>query len=248
MTTPRTTSDRSAEALPTSWQRLLALSGIAFAVLLVVGFFLSGGDTPDYTAADQEWTTWAENNELKSRIGAFLTLIAGFVFLHFAGTIRTVLGTAEATVRGSGQLARTAFAGAVTGITGITMAIVMIAGASAAGADADPVVIRAVASATVGPFLVAAMGFAALLAAAGLLTLRSGVFARWIGIVALLGAVAFFVTFFTLIVGPGEDSVFGYGFFVGFLAIAIWSIATSIARYRAVATTAQEMPATEADS
>jgi len=248
MTTPRTTSDRSAEALPTSWQRLLALSGIAFAVLLVVGFFLSGGDTPDYTAADQEWTTWAENNELKSRIGAFLTLIAGFVFLHFAGTIRTVLGTAEATVRGSGQLARTAFAGAVTGITGITMAIVMIAGASAAGADADPVVIRAVASATVGPFLVAAMGFAALLAAAGLLTLRSGVFARWIGIVALLGAVAFFVTFFTLIVGPGEDSVFGYGFFVGFLAIAIWSIATSIARYRAVATTAQELPAIEADS
>jgi len=248
MTTPRTTSDRSAEALPTSWQRLLALSGIAFAVLLVVGFFLSGGDTPDYTAADQEWTTWAENNELKSRIGAFLTLIAGFVFLHFAGTIRTVLGTAEATVRGSGQLARTAFAGAVTGITGITMAIVMIAGASAAGADADPVVIRAVASATVGPFLVAAMGFAALLAAAGLLTLRSGVFARWIGIVALLGAVAFFVTFFTLIVGPGEDSVFGYGFFGGFLAIAIWSIATSIASYRAVATTAQEMPATEADS
>lgn len=248
MTTPRTTSDRSAEALPTSWQRLLALSGIAFAVLLVVGFFLSGGDTPDYTAADQEWTTWAENNELKSRIGAFLTLIAGFVFLHFAGTIRSVLGSAEATVRGSGQLARTAFAGAVTGITGITMAIVMIAGASAAGADADPVVIRAVASATVGPFLVAAMGFAALLAAAGLLTLRSGVFARWIGIVALLGAVAFFVTFFTLIVGPGEDSVFGYGFFVGFLAIAIWSIATSIARYRAVATTAQELPATEADS
>jgi hypothetical protein len=79
MTTPRTTSDRSADALPTSWQRLLALSGIPFAVLLVVGFFLSGGDTPDYTAADQEWTTWAENNELKSRIGAFLTLIAGFV-------------------------------------------------------------------------------------------------------------------------------------------------------------------------
>ena len=201
-------------------------------MLLVVGFFLSGGDTPDYTAADQEWTNWAENNELKSRIGAFLTLIAGFVFLHFAGTIRSVLGTAEATVRGSGQLAQAAFAGAVTGITGITMAIVMIAGASAEGADADPVVIRAVASATVGPFLVAAMGFAALLAAAGLLTLRSGVFARWIGIVALLGAVAFFITFFTPLAGPGEDSVFGYGFFLGFLAIAIWSIATSIARYR----------------
>ena len=237
MTSLRTTSDRSADPSPTPWQRLPALSGIAFAVLLSVGFFISGGDTPDYTAADQEWTNWADDNELKSRIGAFLSLIAGFVFLHFTGTIRSVLGSAEATVRGSVQLARTAFAGALTGITGITMAIVMIAGASAAGGDANPVVIRAVATATVGPFLVAAMGFAAWLAAAGLLTLRSGVFARWVGLVALLGAVAFFITFFTLIVGPGEDSVFGYGFFVGFLALATWSIATSIARYRAMATT-----------
>lgn len=41
---------------------------------------------------------------------------------------------------------------------------------------------------------------------------RSGVFARWIGIVALLGAVTFFIAFFTLIDGPTEDSVFGYGF------------------------------------
>jgi succinate dehydrogenase/fumarate reductase cytochrome b subunit len=236
MTALRTTSDRSADALPTSWQRLPALSGIAFAVLLIVGFFLSGANTPDSTAADQEWTNWAENNELRSRVGGFLTLIAGFVFLHFAGTIRSVLGRAEATVRGSGQLARTAFAGAVTGITGITMAIVMITGATAGGADADPVVIRAVALAPVGPFLVGAMGFAALLGAAGLLTLRSRVFARWIGIVALVGAVAFFITFFAVLVGPGEDSVFGYGFFVGFLAIAIWSIATSLVLYRSATT------------
>ena len=92
------------------------------------------------------------------------------------------------------------------------------------------------------------MGFAAWLAAAGLVTLRSGAFARWIGIVALLGAVAFFITLFTLIAGPGEDSLPGYGFFVGFLALATWSIATSIAAYRAVGTTAHELPATEADS
>ena len=232
MTPLRTTSDRLADPSPTPWQRLPALSGIAFAVLLSVGFFISGGDTPDYTATDQAWTNWADENKTKSGIGALLTLIAGVVGLHFAGTIRSVLGSAEATVRGSGQLAWTAYAGAVTGITGITMAIVMIAGASAEGADASPVVIRAMASTTVGPFLVAAMGFAALLATAGLVTLRSGVFARWAGIVALLGGLAFFVTFFTLIVGPGEDSVFGYGFFVGFLALATWSIATSIARYR----------------
>jgi hypothetical protein len=175
-------------------------------------------------------------------------LLPGFVFLHFAGTIRSVLGTAETTVRGSAQLARVALAGALIGIAGMTTAIVMIAAASSEGADANPVVSRAVTTASAGPFLVAAMGFAALLAAAGLLTLRSGVFARWTGVMALVGALSFLITFLTLIAGTGEDSVFRFGFFPGVLALVIWSIATSIARYRAVVTTARDFVATEADT
>jgi len=109
-------------------------------------------------------------------------------------------------------------------VTGITMAVIMIAGATAEGAEADPVVSKAVASATVGPFLVGAMGFAASLTATGLLILRSHVFARWIAIVALLGGASFFIAFFTLLSGPSHDSIFGYGFFPGFLALTIWSI------------------------
>jgi len=146
------------------------------------------------------------------------------------------------------QLAWVAFAGALIGITGITMAIVTINAATVEGADANLVVSRAVATATTGVFLVAAMEFAAMLAAAGLLTLRSGIFARWIGMVAVIGALAFSITFFTLAEGTSEDSVFGYGFFPGFLALGIWSIATSMARCRVVATTARESIATEADS
>ena len=238
----------SSDTLPPSWQRLLALSGVVFAVLFLVGWFASGGDAPDYAAGDQEWTEWAKDNEWRSRIGAFAMLLAGFVFLHFVGTIRSVLGTAETSVRGSAQLARVAFAGALIGIAGMTTAIVMVSAATTEGADANPVVSRAVATSLAGPFLLSAMGFAALLAAAGLLTLRSGVFARWVGIVALLGAISFLITFLTLIAGTGEDSVFGFGFFPGVLALVIWSIATSIARYRAVATTAREFVATEADT
>ena len=214
--------------------RVLALSGIAFAVLLVLGWFLSGGDTPDYTAADEVWIDWAESNRSRSGIGAFLILLAGFVFLHFAGTIRSVFERAEATVRGSVQLAHVAFAGAITGIVGITMAIVIIGAATSVGADADPLVSRAVATASAGPYLVAAMGFAALLGAAGVLTLQTGVFARWTGIVALIGAVAFLITSMTLLAGTDQDSWAGYGFLPGILSLAIWSIATSAARYRAV--------------
>jgi hypothetical protein len=232
--TSHVSAEQSANSLPLSWQRLLALSGVAFAVLFFVGWFASGGDAPDYGASDQDWTSWASDNQWKSRIGAFVMLLAGFVFLHFAATIRPALGDAEARAGGSVQLARVAFAGAITGIAGMVMAIVIISSATTEGADADPVVTRAIASSSAGPFLLSAMGFAALLLTAGLLTLRSGVFARWTGVVALIGAVGFLVAFAAVLSGLGEDSLFGFGFFPGVLALVVWSIATSVARYRAL--------------
>ena len=164
--------DSSTDAVPGGLERVLALSGIAFAVLLVLGWFLSAGDAPDYTAANEDWIDWAEDNRSRSGIGAFFMLLAGFVFLHFAGTIRSVLGCAETTARGSALLAHVAFACAITGIVGITMAIVMIGAATSVGADAEPIVSRAVTTASAGPYLVATMGFATLLGASGLLTLQ----------------------------------------------------------------------------
>jgi len=119
----------SASSLPLSWQRLLALSGVVFAVLFVIGWFASGGDAPDYGASDQAWTNWADDNQWKSRIGACAMLLAGFVFLHFAGMIRSVLGRAESPVGGSAPLARAAFGGAVAGMTGMATAVVIIASA-----------------------------------------------------------------------------------------------------------------------
>jgi len=80
------------------------------------------------------------------------------------------------------------------------------------------------------------MGFATMLGAAGLLTLQTRVFARWTAMVALLGAVACLFTFMTLVVGTGEDSMFGYGFLPGILALVIWAIATSAAMHRAIST------------
>lgn len=232
----------SPDTLPPSWQRLLALSGVAFAALLLFGWFLSGGDAPDYTATDETWTNWADANRLRSGISGFLILLAGVASLHFAATIRSALGSAETTHPGSAQLARVAFAGGVVGATGLAMAIVMVGAATSEGAHADPIVSRAVATASAGPYLVAAMGFAAMLGAAGLLTVRSGPFPRWTGIVALIGAAAFTITFLTLIDGTGKDSVFGYGFLPGILALVTWSVATSIARYRTVAPSTYSVP------
>ena len=233
------TAGQPAAAVATTGQRLEALSGLAFAGLLVVGFFLSGSDAPDYAAAEEDWTSWATDNAWNSRLGAFLTMLAGSVFLHFAGTVRSALEKAEAATGAQARLAPVASAGALAGITGITTAVVMMAGATSAGSAADPLVTRAVATATVGPFLVAAMGFAALLSAAGLVTLRRGVFGRWVGVVALLGGLAFLITLVTLLAGPDRDSVYGYGYFVGILALAVWSAASSFAGYRRTRIAAQ---------
>jgi hypothetical protein len=228
--------DATSDALPRSWQRLLALPGILFALLFVVGWFTTGGVTPHYGAPDQDWTKWAQDNKWNGRISGFLMLLAGFVFLHFLGAIRTVLGSAESPVRGSTQLARTAYADGLTGMAGIAIASVTLAAASSNGADVNPLVSKAVATASGGPFLVAAMGFAAFLMAAGVVTLRTGVFARWTGFVALIGAVCFHVTFLTVIDGMTDGSVFGYAFFPAIVSLVVWSVATSVARYRAMAT------------
>jgi hypothetical protein len=213
-------------------QRIMALSGVAFAPFFVIGWVTSVAANPHYTAPDQAWTNWAHDNQLKGRISAFAMLLAAFIFLYFIATIRTALETAEISVRGSAQLARVAFAGALTGIVGTTMAFITIAAASSEGAGANPVVSRAVTVSSTGPFLVGAMGFAAFLMAAGVLTLRTGVFSRWKGIVALIGAVCFLITFLTILNNTGNGSVFGYAFFPGLLALITWTIATSIACYR----------------
>jgi succinate dehydrogenase/fumarate reductase cytochrome b subunit len=214
------------------WQHLLALSGVAFAVPFLIGWFGSPGVTPHYSASDQDWTNWAHDSKWNGRISGFAMLLAAFLFLHYLGGIRSALGSAESALRGSAQVARVAFAGAVIGIAGISMALVMMEAASSEGGNADPVITRAVTTGAAGPYLIAAMGFAAFLMAGGLLTLRTGVFARWIGVIAILGAVSFLVTFLTVLDGTTDGSPFGYGYFPAVVALVVWTIATSVVGYR----------------
>ena len=80
------------DALPRGWQRLLALSGAAFALLFVVGWFTNGGLTPHYNEPNQEWINWARDNRWNSRISAFLMLLAGFFFLALLLVLRLFVG------------------------------------------------------------------------------------------------------------------------------------------------------------
>ena len=162
-------------------------------------------------------------------------LLAGLRLPALRGTIRSALGRAEASVRGSAQLARVAFAGAITGMAGMAMAIVIISSADDRGCRREPRRDARGRECVGRAFPRLCHGLRCVPHARWLLTLRSGVFARWTGVVALIGAVSFLVTFAAVLSGLGEDSLFGFGFFPGVLALVIWSIATSIGRYRALA-------------
>jgi hypothetical protein len=247
MTNQRAAKRQPAKSFPTSWQRLAALSGIAFAVFLLLAWFSNGAETPHYTAPDHDWTTWANNTEMKGRFAAFFALLAGLVFLPFAATIRDMLGSGDRIDDGSMRLAQVAYAGGLIGVTSFVIATVTFSGASAEGANANPVVSRAIATGDVGPFLVAPMGFAAFLGAGGLVALRTGVLPRWTGVVALIGAVSFVITFLTTLDGTADGSIFGYGFFPGIVALVTWSVGTSITRYWASGS-AGEMAATAVEA
>jgi len=227
--------DQAGEAVGSRWQRLLALSGVAFAPLFAVGWLTSSvADAPDYTAADAKWIKWASDDHIKGRVSSFALVLATFVFIYFLGSIRSVLEEAEASVRGSKELARVAFAGALTGIVGMTMAFVTIANASAPGGSAEPMVSKAVTTSAAGPFLVGAACFSAFLLATGVLTLRTEVLSRWAGFVALIGGGCFAVTLLTILNNSGNGSAFGYSFFPAMLSLIVWTVATSLARYRGI--------------
>lgn len=242
---PMTPGRTGGDPFPLSWQRLLALSGAAFGVLLFVGFLLSGGDTPDYTAPDRVWVKWAVDNESNNKASMLLTLLAGYEFLHFAGFLRGAYGLAERAARGFTRLAHIAFAGGIAGISGIVMAVGLIGAASIPGSDTNAIVARSITEASAGPFLLASVGFAAFLTASAFIILRTAVFARWTGVIAAIGAVGFVATFLTVL-GDPDDNAFGIGYPVGFLALTVFSIATSIASFRRVgiaADTATAAPA-----
>jgi hypothetical protein len=116
------------------------------------------------------------------------------------------------------------------------MALVTMAPASSDGASVDPAVAKSVTTGAAGPFMVAAMGFAAFLMAAGIVTLRTRVFARWTGFVAIIGAISFLITFLVVLDGTTNGSNFGYGFFPGAVAVATWTAAASVATYRSTET------------
>ena len=163
------------------WERWAPLAGAGAVVLWVVGFLLdaNASDAPDFqNASPQEWQAYVTGNEGQILTSRLLFLLGVFLFLFFLGTLRVWLRTAE------GEPAHwtgIAFAsGIVTAAMLIANATPMLAASIAADA-LEPAAAQALGIAEIAFFVGAEIAAAALLAATGLLAIRTAILPAWLG-------------------------------------------------------------------
>ena len=201
-------------------ERLLPLAGVLFTVIFAIGF-LTSGDTPD---SDSSGAKVVEHYDDSGKIffGVIMLLLAGIVFMFFAGVLRRHLAAL-----GPEWLATVVFGGAVVYAAGLGVFLssqVALAEAADANQAATAETLNVIDNNNFGP---AAIGLAVVLLASASHVLSTRSLPVWLGWIALvLGILA--------VAGPLG--------FIAFLLFPLWVLAVSIVLFRAG--TAAAAPAT----
>jgi hypothetical protein len=189
--------------------RFIALTGVVWAILAVVGIVTSGGETPNGEASPAKVLAYyhAHSSEIKLS-GAFFAL-AFLFFLLFCGTLRSFLR------RNSGN------EGLAT-LMLVSAAVVTVAAGIGGGVElgiaknvhrltpAAAQALNVVENEVFLPVLIAGFVFSL---CAGLAILRGSLLPRWLGWVSIVIAIVF-------VVPPAG--------FVGLFALILWSAAVSV--------------------
>jgi hypothetical protein len=201
-------------------ERLLPLAGVLFTVIFAIGF-LTSGDTPD---SDSPGAKVVEHYDDSGKIffGVIMLLLAGIVFMFFAGVLRRHLAG-----RGPEWLATVVFGGAVVYAVGLGVFLssqVALAEAADANQAAAAETLNVIDNNNFGP---AVIGLAVVLLASAWHVLSTRSLPVWLGWIALL---------------LGILAVAGPLGFIAFLLFPLWVFAVSIVLFRAG--TAAAAPAT----
>ena len=228
------------DPFPAGMQRMAALSGIAFALLLLATILFSGAESPDFKDPVQEWTAYAKDTESDLRLGVILMGLAAFEWLWFLGLLRSAVGLAETAARGFTRLSYIVLGGGIAGISGLTLGVFSQASA-VEHTDADPQVIRGLSDFSGSLFELGMVGFAAMFTALGILVLRTVDFPKWLGWLALVTGVFSLLTL-GVAGSEGFDNDFGIFYPLAFLGIFISSIAWSVIFLRRLRVVTEPVP------
>lgn len=198
------------------------LSGVGFAVALVVGFIMSAGAYPDDNKApDADWIKVMSNSSDRTTIiiGAYVLFVAGLLFLWFAASIRSELRSEETS---GSVLASVANASAVVFVTLLLIGALALASVPASITFGDSTVPAADFARQLSQF-----GVGAMLAPGALVA------ALYVASTSRLGAVAGLFSRGVAIAGYVAAVLLLFGaFFIPFLALPIWAIVVGIALAR----------------
>jgi hypothetical protein len=204
------------------WPALAPLTGVAFVILVVIAFAVSGS-TPDINDSPQKILTYYNDHDSKQMFASFLLALGTVFLLFFLGVLRTVLRAAEGAV---GRLSAVAFGGGLV----LGVGILSFAGFNfvlADGADhLTPDAAQALNALNVDFFFPVAAGLATLLVATGISAVRSRVLPAWLAWIAIVLGIA---------------AITPVGFFA-FLAFGIWVLVVSVLLWRAASSVPVAQP------
>ena len=166
---------------------LVPLTGVAFAVFLIVSFIVAG----EPKGADEpvrEVVDYYLDNEDSVQIGAILSMVAALLLIFFGAYLRQVLRDAAG---GEGEiLSLVSFIGLVIVAVGAAIDSTISFALAEAANDIDPVAVQALQALWDNDFVPLIMGTLAFLWATGISVIRSGVFPKWLGwIMLVLGVI-----------------------------------------------------------
>jgi hypothetical protein len=196
------------------------LGGAVFAVLIVVGGLIAG-TPPKLDDPDQKIFKFFVDNKDAIRIGAYLSGVAGVVFLWFLGSLFGRLRRAEG---GNGRLSGVALTGGVVAIA-ISSVGAAVYGYAALHSEA------AVSNFRLSTLLYGYVAFPAAVFTAGVAVVlwSQKVLPKWMGYAGEALALAWLVAGGA--VATENNTVATIGFIV-FLAWAIWVLLLSVMLYR----------------
>jgi hypothetical protein len=219
----------------TRWERWAAASGVAFAVLAIVGF-LFASDLPQAGSTGDEVLTYFRDNDTAVTWQVLFFGLAVIAFLWFVGTIAAAIRRAENDPAGRIP--------AITVVAGATAAALYMGGEAAIlslaknAGELEAGTALAVHGASTTAFLLTDFVAATFVAAVALGVLRTGLLPTWI---PYAGAAYVVIA---LVDGVGgtlsESDAFGAGGIIGiisFLAFLAWTLVTSATLTQRVAAT-----------
>ncbi len=176
-----------------------AATGIAFVVLMIVGFLAVIPTPPDLNAPSQEWSSYFLAHHSAVRAGLVIISVALFFFIWFLGTLASLLRVAA----GNPRLPAIAFGGGLLAVGAFFIGISAEAVAAYRPQGVDPLITRALNDVFVMSGIAGIPAFTAFFGASALVLLRSEAFPAWLGWLAAAAAVVQPLTFGALFTKSG---------------------------------------------